>query len=85
MADYDVIGTNRPDGCQIGTASTEKVGFFGTTPCDQPADSNQAAVTTSITTTATTTNIETTCNSIITLLNQIRTDLVELGLIKGGA
>lgn len=85
MADYDYIGTNRPDGCMIGIASTEKVGFFGTTPCDQPAASNQGAVTTSITTTATTTNIETTCNSIITLLNQIRTDLVELGLIKGEA
>jgi hypothetical protein len=85
MADYDYIGSNKPDGCMIGIASTEKVGFWGTTPCDQPASSDQAAVTTSITTTATTTNIETTVNSIITLLNQIRTSLVEVGIIKGEA
>jgi hypothetical protein len=85
MTDYDYIGTNRPDGAIFGLTSSDKVGFFGTTPCDQPASSNQAAITTSITTTATTTNIETTCNSIIALLNQIRTDLVELGLIKGEA
>jgi len=84
MADYDVIGTNRPDGCQIGTASTEKVGFFGTTPCDQPASSNQAAVT-AITTTHSTTTIAAVVAANTTLLNQIRTDLVELGLIKGAA
>lgn len=85
MADYDYIGTNRPDGAMIGLASTEKVGFFGTTPCDQPASANEAAVTTSVTTTATTTNIASTVSDIVTLVNQIRTDLVELGLIKGSA
>jgi hypothetical protein len=84
MADYDIIGTNRPDGCQIGTASTEKVGFFGTTPCDQPASSNQGAVT-AITTTHSTTTIAAVVAANTTLLNQIRTDLVELGLIKGEA
>jgi hypothetical protein len=52
---------------------------------DPEASADQAAVTTSITTTATTTNIETTCNSIITLLNQIRTDLIAAGIIKGEA
>lgn len=49
------------------------------------SSSDQAAVTTSITTTATTTNIETTVNSLITLLNQIRSDLVSAGIIKGAA
>jgi hypothetical protein len=84
MADYDYIGTNRPDGCMIGLSSTEKVGFFGTTPCDQPASSNQAAVT-AITTTHTTTTIAAVVANLTTLLNQMRTDLVELGLIKGEA
>ena len=50
---------------------------------DPESSSNQAAVTTSITTTATTTNIESTVADIITLLNQIRTDLISAGIIKG--
>jgi hypothetical protein len=50
-----------------------------------PSSSNQAAVTTSITTTATTTNIETTVASLIVLVNQIRSDLVTAGVIKGSA
>lgn len=84
MADYDYIGTNRPDGCVIGLSSSEKVGFFGTTPCDQPASSNQAAVT-AITTTHSTTTIAAVVANLTTLVNQMRTDLVELGLIKGEA
>jgi hypothetical protein len=85
MTDVMYIGDNRPDGVCIGSSSTEKVGFFGTAPADQPAGSGQAAVTTSITTTATTTNIETTVTAILVLLNKIRTDLVELGIMKGSA
>lgn len=81
----EYLGMNGPDGTCLGKASTEKVGFFGTTPADQPASANEAAVTTSVTTTATTTNLATTVASIVTLINQIRTDLVELGLIKGEA
>jgi hypothetical protein len=84
MADYDYIGTNRPDGAMFGLTSSDKVGFFGTTPCDQPASSNQAAVT-AITTTHSTTTITAVVVNLTTLLNQIRTDLVELGLIKGEA
>jgi hypothetical protein len=82
MTDYDYIGTNRPDGAIFGLTSSDKVGFFGTTPCDQPASSNQAAVT-AITTTHNTTTITAVVENLTTLLNQIRTDLVELGLIKG--
>lgn len=84
MADYCYIGDGRPDGAMIGSASTEKVGFFGTTPCDQPASSNQAAVT-ALTTTHTTTTIAAVVANLTTLVNQMRTDLVELGLIKGSA
>lgn len=84
MASYDIIGTNQPDGCQIGIASTDKVGFFGTTPADQPASSSQAAVT-ALTTTHTTTTIAAVVVALTTLVNQMRTDLVELGLIKGAA
>lgn len=81
----EYIGTNQPDGACLGLTSDEKIGFFGTTPADQPASANEAAVTTSVTTTATTTNLASTVSDIVTLLNQVRTDLVELGLIKGSA
>ncbi len=79
------LGDNGPDGICMGLTSSEKIGFFATTPCDQPASSNQAAVSTSITATATTTNIETTVAALIVQITQMRTDLVELGLIKGAA
>lgn len=86
MAQYEYIGDGRPDGTIIGRTSTEKVGFFGTTPADQPASANQAAVSTTITTTlATNTVLETDLAATIVLVNQLRTDLVELGLVKGSA
>ena len=86
MAEYEYIGDGRPDGSIIGRASTEKIGFFGTTPADQPASANEAAVSSTITTTlATNTVLETNLAAVIVLVNQLRTDLVELGLIKGSA
>lgn len=72
-------------------------GFYGVSPpASQPAATAQSAVaTTAITTLATTptaTDIAVAVNSIIsrqsaltTLLNQIRSDLVSLGAIKGSA
>ena len=84
MAQYGMVTKNYPDGDIIGL-SDGKIGFFETTPCDQPASANEAAVTTSVTTTATTTNLATTVAAALVLLNQMRTDLVELGLIKGSA
>lgn len=86
-----------PSGMQIGGAS-DLLGFYGTTPCDQPASANQAAVAVSTITTASTsttpygyatstqaTNVAATVESLVTLVNQMRTDLVELGLLKGSA
>lgn len=31
------LGDNSPDGVVLGTATTEKIGFYGGTPIDQPA------------------------------------------------
>lgn len=79
------LNDGRPDGCYVGQSATDKVGFYGTTPADQPASGDEAAVTGTVTTTATTAALATDVAAVITLLNQIRTDLVELGLIKGSA
>lgn len=78
-----VAGTT--NGLKIGTAVGQKIGLWNVTPVIQPASANQAAVTTSVTTTATTTNLKTTVAAIIVLLNQIRSDLVAFGGIKGSA
>ena len=60
-----------PDGLQIGEAPTDKLGFNGVDPIVQPAGAAQAVAVDAATTMA--------------LANQLRADLVALGLIKGSA
>ena len=74
-----------PDGMDHGQSASDKVGFYGATPVVQASSANQAAVTT---TAATTTSpwgfaSSTQANAIVTLVNELRSDLVSLGLIKG--
>ena len=61
------LGDNGPDGTVLGLSSTEKIGFFGTTPVVQQS-------VTAATTTATTTLHNAT-------LQSIQSALVNLGLI----
>lgn len=67
--------------------ATSLWGFYGATPVVQPAATAQSAVTTTASTTTTPFGYTTSAqaNGIVTLLNQIRSDLVTLGLIKGSA
>ncbi len=85
-----------PDGVSVGDTVNTKWGFYGATPVVQPSATAQSGVaTTAITTLATTptaTDIAVAVNSLIsrvaaevTLTNQLRADLVTLGLIKGSA
>lgn len=73
----------RSDGQQLGQSSTDKIGFYGTTPAAQPSSASQASV--SMQTTATTTALRTDLDNVATLANQIRSELVTLGLIKGSS
>lgn len=79
------LNDGRPDGAYIGQDSSDKIGFYGTTPATQPASASQAAVTATTTTTATTTALQTDLDALRVLTNQIRSELVTLGLIKGSA
>lgn len=79
------LNDGRPDGCYVGQSSTDKVGFYGTTPADQPASASQAAVAATTTTTATTTALQTDIDALRVLVLSIRTALVEVGIIKGEA
>jgi ABC-type branched-subunit amino acid transport system substrate-binding protein len=84
------------DGTSFGQATTELLSMYGKTPVVQPAATAQSAVaTTAITTLVTTptaTDIAIAVNSLIarvaalvTLGNQVRSDLVTFGVIKGSA
>lgn len=63
--DYEQVTYNAPAGAQIGQSATEKIGFFGAVPVDQPAtvaDATDAA-------------------TAITTVNAVIDRLQELGLI----
>jgi len=77
------ISDGRPDGATFGRAITEKISFYGVTTVTQPTSSSQAAVTGTVTTTATTTALAVDVAALIVLANQLRSELVTLGLLKG--
>jgi hypothetical protein len=90
------IAVGTTTGTQIGTTTLQKVGFFATTPAVQPTSGSEAAVTVHTITTASTTSspagyatttqataVATDLAATVTLVNQLRADLVTLGLIKG--
>jgi len=83
-------------GTKIGTSASQKLAFYNATPVVQPAAANQAALTNSTGGTADGTlaavsgtgddaDINNNFTELHTLLNEIRTALVNLGLIKGAA
>ena len=62
----------RTDGTTFGQSAADLISFYGVTTVVQPATTTQAAVTTGATTT-----------QVGALVNELRTALVNLGLIKG--
>lgn len=81
------IQTSTANGSSFGTTVNEKVSFHGVTPTVQRAGAAQAAVVTTAATQTTPWGFTTQAqaNAIITLLNEIRTTLVEKGMMKGSA
>ena len=90
------VGRNTPDGETFGQTTSAKISFYGVTPVAQQSGASQAAVaTTAITTASTTTspagyatttqadNVAAIAAANRTLVNQLRSDLVDLGLIAG--
>ena len=76
--DYHYVGDGRTQGVIIGRAAADLVGFYGTTPVNQPAAI--AAVASSTTTTATTGNLQSSIDALVTTVNLIRTTLASMGL-----
>ncbi len=79
-----VAGTTT--GVKVGTAITQKLGFYNATPIVQPAAAAQAAVVTTGATDSTPFGYtEAQANAIVALVNEMRSVLVNLGLMKGAA
>jgi len=93
MTDEKNIVLDTTTGSKIGTAVTQKLGFFNATPIVQPSGAAQAAVTSqSLSDTANATykvdditKIQTELNDVTALANEMRSVLVNLGLMKGAA
>ena len=71
-------------GTKLGTAASQKLGFWGATAVVQPASANQATVAGTAGGTYTSTE-QTLISDLKTLVNQLRADLVTVGIIKGAA
>jgi hypothetical protein len=79
-----VAGTTT--GVKVGTAITQKLGFYNATPIVQPAGAAQAAVVATGATDSTPFGYtEAQANAIVALVNEMRSVLVNLGLMKGAA
>ena len=96
ISDAKNIVFNTTTGTKIGTATTQKIGFWNATPIVQPASANQGAITDSTTGTAGFTlvdvgaifnqaNINNNFASLNRQVDAFRTALVNSGIIKGGA
>lgn len=75
-----------PDGLRIGQSSSDKLGFYGlTTPIARPTLTAAAVATTLAvsTTTALYGFGSTQANAIVSLVNDLRAQLVALGLVGG--
>lgn len=83
---YRYLDDGSPDGTILGQTITSLVGFFGTVT-SQPTATQQAAVTTSgaVSISATQFGFATAAQAdgVVRLVNQLRSDAVRLGLIKG--
>lgn len=82
------VGHGGSGGDVLGAASTSKIGFYGlATPIVKPTSSNEAAAAStaavSISATQWGFSTSTQANAVVTLVNQLRADLVALGLITG--
>ena len=77
------LGTDT--GTKIGTGTSQKLGFYNVTPISQRTNASQAAVPTTGAANSTPWgySTEAQANAIVTLVNELRSALVVIGIIKG--
>jgi hypothetical protein len=81
----DQLSKKCPDGTTLGQSATDLVGFYGATPVVQPTAAGQAAAGTTASTTTSPAGCANTTqmNALITLVDAMRTALVNTGIMKG--
>ena len=81
------LSDGNPDGTCLGQDSSDKIGFYGTTPIAQRSGAAQAAVGTTASTASSPVGYSSTtqADAIVTLVNELRAALVAVGIIKGSA
>jgi hypothetical protein len=73
-------------GYELGTASAQKIGFWGAVPIARPAGAAQAAVPTTASTSSTPFGFsQAQADGLVATVNALRTALIAAGLIKGAA
>lgn len=87
LADAKNIAVNATTGTKIGTATTQKLGFYNATPVVQRSGAAGAAVATTAATNVAPFGFSTAAqaDAIVTLANEMRACLVALGFHKGAA
>lgn len=84
LADGLNIAISTGTGTQIGTDTGQKIGFYNVTPIIQRSGAAQAAVVGTADGTYSANEV-TLINDIVTLVNEVRQALVNIGIIKGSA
>lgn len=83
------LATGTSTGSKIGTAVSQKLGFWNSTPVVQQASALQSAITPSTDFTGADTvsaaTVLAAVQAVETLVNRLRLDLVTVGIIKGAA
>jgi len=79
MATYEKLDYGSPDGCQIGGAATDKVGFYGAVPVVQRANAFQATSVLSVSSNVTI------AASLTAWILEVTDTLVGIGVWKGSA
>lgn len=87
LADGEDLELGDTTGSKIGTAASQKLGFWNATPIVQPASADQAEVDDTAATQTTPYGFATAeqADGLVTLVNALRAALVDAGLIKGAA
>jgi UDP-N-acetyl-D-mannosaminuronic acid transferase (WecB/TagA/CpsF family) len=82
MADYDYLDKGADDGTIFGKDSSRKIAFYGGTPQTRATlDTAAVATTGAITSSPWGFSTSTQANAIVSLVNEIRAELVAIGLL----
>lgn len=85
---FRFLDDGAPDGTVLGQNITSKVGFWGTVTTQPTATQQAVAISTAAMSSAGTNGgwlyvTSTQADGVVRLVNQLRNDLVQLGLLKG--